>query len=117
MAIIHRAYTVDAEAFHACLDHQLVKDGQLREDALLRLAARIVQDATEQTLQTLDSFRFDPEWLDTSDEEVSHITDWYIIALAEALVPVPSLSNRLLVSHNVLKQFLPWSAGRTRTSA
>jgi hypothetical protein len=83
----------------------------------LRLAREAVHDASEQVRRTLEAFRFDPEWLDISGEEVSHVIDWYIIVLAEVLEPAPSLSHRLRVSHNVLTLVLPmvgWSAETIR---
>jgi hypothetical protein len=107
MAIIHRAYSFDPIVFHSMLQEKLMKHNQFSLDTVLDLARTIVSNAPENTKRVLEDMRFDDVWLDTSDDEISHTNEWYMIALAQNLSPAPSLSNRLQVSHIVLKLILP----------
>lgn len=107
MAIIHRAYTFDPVQFHTRLEERVIQHGQLALDALYNLVTTIVANASETTLKALEDMRFNSEWLDVSDEEVSRLPNWYMIVLAQALSPAPSLSNRLMSSYGVLERILP----------
>lgn len=113
MARIQTAYTFDPGSFHRKLEAKLVTNNQLRLEVLHDLAAAIVANSKEVTQEVLEFLRFDPEWLETQEEEeVSYVDRWYVIALADQLTPAPSLSNRCPVSHLVLQYVLPllgWS--------
>jgi hypothetical protein len=73
---------------------------------LLTLAKEIVASASEATRQALNDLRFDSEWLDTSTDEATWPSYWYMIVLARELIPAPSLSNRSRLSWAVLESFL-----------
>jgi hypothetical protein len=109
---IQTAYTFDPISFHRELEAKLVVDNQLCLEALHDLAAAIVANPKEATREVLELLRFDPDWLETQEEETSYVDRWYVIALADQLIPAPSLSHRCPVSHLVLQYVLPllgWS--------
>ncbi len=113
MGRIQTAYTFDPTSFHRELEAKLVVGNQLRLEALHDLAAAIAANPKKETQEVLELLRFDPEWLETPEEEgVSYVDRWYVIALADHLIPAPSLSHRCPVSHLVLQYVLPllgWS--------
>jgi hypothetical protein len=108
MAIVHRAYSFDPKTFHRRLNDRLVLQKRLQLNVLLALAEEAVASASGTVQQALRDIRFDDEWLDSSDEEVSWTTHWYMVALAGELTPAPSLSNRSAVSWRVLELALPF---------
>jgi hypothetical protein len=90
----HYAYTFDPAAFHRRFEGQVVSHHQVRLDALQSLAASVVANASQETRQVLRVFRFSTLWLDRSDNEHADAARWSVIALAEQLLPAPSLNNR-----------------------
>ncbi|GEM_PF-2082444 len=118
MALIHAAYTFDAQGFHRELEAKLIVNNQLRLEVLYDLAASVVAAPSATTQEILDLLRLDAELLEPpTEEDVSYTDAWYMIVLADKLTPAPSLSHRCLVSHLVLQYGLPllgWSADEIR---
>jgi hypothetical protein len=111
----HRAWTFDPRAFHVQLEEQIVEEGEVRLDKLLRLARGVVENASSVAQEALEFMRFDEEDLEMpapgSDEYVAH--RWYMFSLAPWLLPTPSLPG-----WGVLKHVLPlagWSDEDVRT--
>ena len=113
MAVIHRAYTIDAQAFHRELEAKLIDHDRLRLDMLHDLAVAAAALPDDPVQELLEGLRFDPEMLETpADEDVSYTSMWYMLILAGKAVPAPSLSHRCQVSHVVMQTVLPllgWS--------
>ncbi len=105
MPVTHRAYTFNPLQFHKEVEDRSIIENRFSLDALLKWARYVVSDASEATRETLRYLRFDPEWLDPTDNNVFS-TDLYIIVLAKYLFPAPSLSNRLH-SYAILELILP----------
>ncbi len=114
MAIIHSAYLFDPVKFHRQLREKVVRQNRLDEHAMQDMAKDVVKNASAATRQALRYLRFDPEWLDWPDPEVTHLDKWYVAVLAGTLTLAPSLSNRSPISWRILKQALPLAAWSTQ---
>jgi hypothetical protein len=111
----HHAWTFDPDAFHIRLEEQIVADGEVKLDKLLRVVRGVVENASSVAWEALEFMRFDKEDFEMpapgSDEYIAH--RWYMFALAPWLLPAPSLRD-----WGVLKMVLPlagWSAEDART--
>jgi hypothetical protein len=62
--------------------------------------------------QAMVAMRYDEEWLEASDPEISCTDRWYMLMLASGCSIAPSLSDPLQTGHYVLRTMLP-SAGWT----
>lgn len=113
MGTFHFAYSFDVILFHNNLYNIVIDRNDFSEDKLLSYIISIITNNSDDTRKILDNLRFDKEWLNTSDPEISKTDKWYMVALAEALRPIPSLSNRTQFSYIVLRRILPisgWSS-------
>jgi hypothetical protein len=113
MAITHSAYTFNAKKFHDVLRDRIVQNGALSATALYKTAESTMARAGQSTQHFLTNVRFDKDWLNTSDLEVSKTIYWYIIALADTCTPAPSLSSHFPVGFRVVQTTLPLAAWET----
>ena len=107
MAVLHSAF-----AFHAAADLRAITArcstaGDLDPALLQQQARNVAEHAGGAGKAILDALRFDPEWLD--DSETPDDSWRVLIALAEFLQPVPSLSRNLRSGFAVLEATLPLS--------
>jgi len=106
MSIIHRAYTFDAKDFHRMLEQRTIRNENLDLKMFQCYAKEIFQNADEDTLNILDNFRFDEEWL-IMEDDIWPGDNWYITCLVNSLITAPSLSNRIRWSYRILEMTLP----------
>jgi hypothetical protein len=104
----HRAWTFDPDAFHDWLEERIVEEGELRLDQLHQLARGIVRNASSATWDALGYMRFDEEYLELGNPDISYPIRWYMIALASWLHPVGPLAG-----WGVLDVVLPMSGWST----
>ena len=108
MAILHFAYTFDSDIFHERLRPKVVYNGRLDVRKLQLLAKSMVDSASDELQLILSHLRYDSEWLEDPDRDQSQAYLWYMVVLASAFNPCPSLSNnRFRYSHLVLEKVLP----------
>ncbi|MCG8350745.1 MAG: hypothetical protein MI924_23490 [Chloroflexales bacterium] len=107
MAVVHQTYLFDEQEFHQFLERRIIKDDLLLHELLRKLAEETVQDTSPEIQDSLKLLRFDPEWLTDSDPSVSHLHEWYILALARRLSISRSINTRRINNHWVLSQILP----------
>ena len=120
MGVVHRAYRFEPVLFHKYLQSNLMVGDRLSLEALRTLAVTTVDSANESTRQALNAIRFTPESLKASGDSpeaeqdfaeprvrINHAGELYMAILCGNLSPVPSLSNRLQISWQVLEIGLP----------
>jgi len=109
----HIAYTFDADGFHYKLAAKAVREGQLDQLKLQKMAISVMETATDDIKRILTDMKYDDDWLDDPDKDQSQAYLWYMVNLATVFNPCPSLSNnRFRGSYYVLEKVLPivnWS--------
>jgi hypothetical protein len=106
MALVHLAYTFEPKPFFNELKKHILFEEKIRINVLKHLAEMVVKDASPQLKKTLEYLRFDEEWLEESNNEISHEHEKFIIVLSQYLVQIPSLSNRTPASFLILEKLL-----------
>jgi len=118
MAVLHRAYHFDANAFHRTLRPTIFTADAIDEGKLRDAARAAVATASSVTHDMLIMLRFDPELLDMPEPDVSRTHLWYLFLLAQSVQSAPSLGNRFHGSYYVLERVLPlfgWIPTEVRT--
>jgi hypothetical protein len=120
MTILQRAYSFDPARFHASLAARVVVDGRIAEARLRDIALEVVAQPTDTTQRALEDLRYDESWImdegadcEATDRRGFYWTRWYLCALAAALTPAPSLTERFRPGWFVLDAVL-LSTGWTR---
>jgi hypothetical protein len=114
MAVVHRAFTFSPKPFHRRVSEAIAAGQELDLHALHQMAQAALHRATSETWQALEAMRFEPRWLDVSEPDVSHSTEWYALLLAQQLTPAPALSRDGFAAFVILRQALPaleWDRG------
>lgn len=107
MALIHIAYSFDAKLFNYKLQSEVAKNNILDLRKMHQIAVDAVKNMDGSTKKALLYLRYDDDWIDTTDEEVSHSHQWYLLALTKYFTPVTSLSHRIPNSYSMLSKILP----------
>jgi hypothetical protein len=118
MAVLHRAYHFDADAFHRALRPMIFTGDGIDEDKLQQAARAVVATASPVTNDMLIMLRFDQELLDTPEPDISRTHLWYLYLLAQSVQSAPSLGNRFHGSYYILERVLPlvgWSDDDVRS--
>ena len=106
MAVVHQTFLFDEEQFHRFLEQRIMHEGVLSHKLLLKLATETVKSVSPKIQDILRLLRFDPEWLTDVDSDVSHLHEWYILALAPKLSISKSINTRRINNHWLLSQIL-----------
>ncbi len=104
---VYSAHLFGPQQFHRSLEAKILDHGRLRLDILKDTVTKIVAYASPAVGEALRDMRYDDEWLDNSDPEVSVTDCWYMIALAEMLSPTVSLNPLQTGAQQVLAYALP----------
>ena len=104
----HRSYSFDPYKFHADFESRVMSNQEFRLDLLHEWAVEIATHPSGVTRDVLRYIRYDEgDWL---SKDSSNLDVWYLITLAEAILPAPHLR---IPSYNTIKEVLPlvgWSA-------
>jgi hypothetical protein len=114
MAVLHRAFTFSPEPFHRRMAEAIAAGQELDLRALHQMAQAALHRATSETWQALEAMRFEQRWLDVSEPDLPHSTEWYALLLAQELTSAPGLSRDGVAAFAILRQALPaleWEQG------
>jgi hypothetical protein len=92
MAVLHRAYTIDAKEFISTLEASVRSGDNVLLSRFCQLAVQIAKTPTTDTQEFLIWVRFDEDgWLIEHESETGH---YFLILLAGKVSAAPSLSSR-----------------------
>lgn len=111
MAIIYRAYTFSPVVLFQDLVNNVVDAGRISEQLLFNKAKDVVDNSIMPSREVLELARFDEDWLNYLDKDVSRSHLWFLLVLISKLNPIPDIDTRTK-HHIVLPRLMPllgWS--------
>ena len=112
MALKHRAFTFNINEFYNDLQNVIV-ESKLSKERLWELSKEAVGKPSVATIQALNFLRYDQEWFDLSDPDISRESDWYLVFLTSKFKMAPDLSSSQPFSYSILRRVLKlvgWSS-------